>query len=36
MEAREAFLAVLDTYTVADLASNRKVLLRLLLPQSAA
>jgi Rrf2 family nitric oxide-sensitive transcriptional repressor len=34
MEARGAFLGVLDAYTVADLASNRKNLLRLLLPQS--
>ena len=32
-EARDAFLKVLDNYTVADLSSNRKALLRLLLPQ---
>jgi len=34
-EARDAFLTVLDAYTVADLAANRKSLLRLLLPQPA-
>ena len=33
-EARDAFLKVLDSYTVADLSANRKALLRLLLPQS--
>lgn len=34
-EARDAFLKVLDGYTIASITANRKSLLRLLLPQAA-